>query len=289
MKLYTLLFALLPGSSLFGQVGDQVTVFPSSVTLAAGATEQFSARVYPSSNQDVYWVVCSPGTFCCATDKNLSGGGTVPPPYCSPLPYPGGDLSQEGLYIAPNPASTGQTVTISAFSVAEPLIRGNATITFAPASITVTPGSVTLAAGQSQRFTATVSNMGNENQVFWSLNPSTGTGTISQSGLYTAPKPSCATPQTVTVKATPSEFLNIPASATVTLADIPPDLNLTGETIGSGSLLCRANNSITAGNGFTVDGAASVTFQAGNLIYLLPGFQATSGSASPTFHAFLGQ
>ncbi len=68
-------------------------------------------------------------------------------------------------------------------------------------------------------------------------------------------------------------------------AQAQSDLNLPNTTITSGSSTYQATNSITANNGFTVSGSASVTFLAGSSIVLGPGFQATAGSAAITFQA----
>lgn len=68
-------------------------------------------------------------------------------------------------------------------------------------------------------------------------------------------------------------------------AQLPANLNLPNTTITSGSSTYQATNSITANNGFTVSGSASVTFLAGSSIVLGPGFQATAGSAAITFQA----
>jgi hypothetical protein len=66
------------------------------------------------------------------------------------------------------------------------------------------------------------------------------------------------------------------------------DLNLPNTTISSGTDTYSAMNSISANSGFVVSNSASVTFRAGSQITLGPGFHATAGSASPTFHAVIG-
>src|SRR5256886_927922 len=67
-----------------------------------------------------------------------------------------------------------------------------------PVSVTISPISATVAVGGTQQFTATVQNTGNT-AVTWQVNGVMGgnatVGTISSSGLYTAP----ASPATVTV------------------------------------------------------------------------------------------
>ena len=58
-------------------------------------------------------------------------------------------------------------------------------------------------------------------------------------------------------------------------------------TLDAGSAQYQATNSITNTATFTVQGAAAVTFTAGNYIQLGPGFHATAGSAATTFHALI--
>ena len=77
-------------------------------------------------------------------------------------------------------------------------------------SVTVSPTSATIASGGTQQFTATVSNSTNTT-VTWSATA----GTISASGLFTAP--TVTTDTTVTVKATSAADTSKSASATITV------------------------------------------------------------------------
>ena len=86
-------------------------------------------------------------------------------------------------------------------------------------TIKVSPATAALFAGQVQQFTATVNNTGNT-AVTWTLSPSSA-GSISSSGLYTAPS-SIASPQTVTVTATSQADTSKLASATIDL--LPPQI-----------------------------------------------------------------
>jgi Bacterial Ig-like domain (group 2) len=81
-------------------------------------------------------------------------------------------------------------------------------------TITVAPPTPQLTSGQTQQFTATVSNTTNT-AVTWSI-PSGAAGSISASGLYTAPS-SVATQATVVVTATAQADTSKTATATVTL------------------------------------------------------------------------
>jgi len=84
---------------------------------------------------------------------------------------------------------------------------------FDPTGVTVTPASTALSPNQSQQFTSIVTNSSNF-AVTWSVNPNLGT--VSSSGLYTAPA-SVATQQTVSVIATSVADPTKSGAATITL------------------------------------------------------------------------
>jgi hypothetical protein len=79
--------------------------------------------------------------------------------------------------------------------------------------VSVTPAVVTRSAGQTQQFTASVTGSSNT-AVTWTISPNVGS--ISSSGLYTAPA-TISAQQTVTVTATSQADLNSSGRATVTL------------------------------------------------------------------------
>ena len=83
-----------------------------------------------------------------------------------------------------------------------------------PVSVSVTPASATLYGGQTQQLTASVTNTSNT-AVTWMISPA-GTGTISSSGLYTAPA-TISTQQAVTVTAISQASTTTSASSAVTL------------------------------------------------------------------------
>jgi glucosylceramidase len=91
-----------------------------------------------------------------------------------------------------------------------------------PVSVSVTPGTATLSANGTQSFTATVANTSNQ-AVTWTISPA-GVGTISASGMYTAPA-TISSQQTVTVTATSQADATKSASATITL--LPPPVAAT--------------------------------------------------------------
>jgi len=167
-----------------------VTVMPLTAVLYGGQTQQFTAAVANGCTAGVTWTV-SPAT----------GAGTI---------------SAAGLYTAPATITAQQTVTITATSTADTTKSATATVTLEPpVTVTVSPTTATLNGGQTQQFTATVGNTTNL-AVAWTVTPATGAGTISSSGLYTAPA-SVAAQQTVTITATSQANTTKSAAATVTL------------------------------------------------------------------------
>jgi hypothetical protein len=92
-----------------------------------------------------------------------------------------------------------------------------------PVTVSVSPQTISLNAGKTQQFSATVANSSSQS-VTWSLSPSSGSGSISSSGLYTAPSTITGT-SSVTVTATSAAGPS--GSATVTLT-AGPSANFVG-------------------------------------------------------------
>src|SRR2546425_9300954 len=111
-----------------------------------------------------------------------------------------GRCCSTGMSTAP---ATPCVVTVAVVTKTDELKSASGVVTIPPptaVSVTISPTSATVAAGGTQQFTATVQNTSNT-AVTWQVNGVTGgnatVGTISSSGLYTAP----ASPATVTVTA----------------------------------------------------------------------------------------
>ena len=103
-----------------------------------------------------------------------------------------------------------------------------------PVSISASPLNSTIASGGTQQFTATVSNSSNA-AVTWSAT----TGTISSSGLFTAPKVNTQTSVSITANSqadtSKSATTNLTVSAALpALAVNPMSLSFTGQTGASG-------------------------------------------------------
>src|SRR6202166_1777591 len=157
-----------------------VSLSPTTVSLSTGGQEQFTANISGTSNTAVTW---------------SASGGTV---------------STSGLYVAP---STAGTYTIKAVSAADPTKAASATasVSVAPVvSVSVSPTSVAMPQKWQQQFAATVSGSSNT-AVTWSVKQ--GTGTITQSGLYTAPQ----AVETDVITATSQADSTKSASASVTV------------------------------------------------------------------------
>jgi trimeric autotransporter adhesin len=118
-------------------------------------------------------------------------------------------------YTAPASITTQQQVTITATSVADPTKSAAATITlYPPVSISVSPTNAMLRASQTQQFVATVANA-MDTGVTWSVVPG-GVGTITATGLYTAPS-SISADQVISVKATSAQDPSKVSSVNVSL------------------------------------------------------------------------
>ena len=154
-----------------------------------------------------------------------------------------------GVYKAPAPIASQQTVQIVATSVADPTKSATASVTLNPVVVTLSSsGSTSLIGGQSATFTAKVSGASNT-AVTWSLSPQVGT---IASGVYKAPA-IIASQQTVQVIATsvadPTKF----ATAPVTLNPVVVTLSSSGSTslIGGQSATFTAKVSGTSNTAVT--------------------------------------
>ena len=168
-------------------IPSSITVTPATVSLAAGGSTQFSA----------------------------SGGSAG---YIWSISPQAGTIDQTGFYNAPSSVSSNQTVTVTATSSADATVSGTAKITLtatptSSVSVSISPTTATLTPGQTQQFSASVSNA-TVNTVTWSITPVTGS--IDQTGLYTAPA-AISVSAKVTVTATAAADASKSATATITL------------------------------------------------------------------------
>jgi hypothetical protein len=169
-----------------------VSVAPTAASLQTGAQQQFSASVSGTTNTAVTWTASS------------------------------GSIAANGMYTAPGNAGT---YTITAVSNSDSTKSGSALVVVsAPqlVSVSISPGSASVDEAAQVQFAATVSGLSNT-AVTWAV--TRGTGTITQSGLFTAPKSAESDVITATSQGNTAKL----ASASVTV--LPPHsvaLNWTG-------------------------------------------------------------
>jgi hypothetical protein len=178
-----------------------VTLTPATASVQAGGMLQFTATIVTPTATTITWYV-----------DNILGGNSIL-----------GTVTSSGLYMAPASVPSPATVTVTAVSSAESYPSGSAivTITTPPvnALVTVAPTDSSSPAGTSVQFTATVTGTTNT-AVIWSVNGVAGgnstLGTLSSSGLYTAPT-AVPNPATVVVTVTSQAETSQSASTTLTV------------------------------------------------------------------------
>lgn len=190
--------------------GISVTVSPSQATIQTGIGSQiFTASLQnDAQNQGVTWMVsgagCSGAT--CGTLSNLTATTVT--------------------YSAPPNQPLPNTVTLTAAAKADSTKTTAVTITLSsPVSVSVSPATISLNVTRSKQFSATVSNDSQNKGVTWSLSGTACSGatcgTISATGLYTAP---AAVPSgSVTVTAT---SVADPARASTAIVTILPAITV---------------------------------------------------------------
>jgi len=176
-----------------------VTVSPTSVKLAPSASKQFSAQVAGTTNTTVAW--------------SISGVG------CSGSRC--GAITSAGLYTAPAIIPNPAVVTVTATSQADTTKYATAQVSIVtPISITIAPMTALITVGAQRQFQATVTGSTNL-RVTWTVSGAgcagSTCGTVSSSGLYTAPA-TAPNPPSVKITATAQADATQSASAVVTIA-----------------------------------------------------------------------
>jgi len=180
---------------------SNVTVSPSSATVARGGTQQFTATVNGTNDppQTVNWTV--------------SGGSS------------GTSINSSGLLTVANNASA-TTLTVRATSTFDTNKNGIATVTVITPTVTtvvVAPPTVDVSRGNTQQFTATVNGTNTPPQtVNWTVTTTAGgtaVSTINNSGLLTVANNETNT--TLTVRATSTYDTSKSGTAEVTVT-LPP-------------------------------------------------------------------
>jgi len=252
-----------------GQVS--VAVVPTSATPAIGQSRQFNATVRNTSSTAVAWEV-----------NGVQGGNSTI-----------GTITAAGLYMAPSAVPNPATVSVTAVLEADSSVSASAavTITLPQTIVSISPGSVAVAPGGSQQLTATVSNAANTG-VIWEVDGviggSAAAGTISPSGLYTAPSVVPGPPIAI-VTAVSDET---PAAAAVAVVSIGTGATFYVATTGNNT------NSGSFGSPWRTIQHAANTAVAGDTVYVMGGVYneivtfPNSGSAAAgyiTFESYPGQ
>ncbi len=176
--------------TIYPENAQALTLQPLTSYLYASQTLQLAPGIIGTCNVPLSWTITPAGT---------------------------GAVNTSGLYTAPSSIAAQQIITITATETSNSAATASVTVTLEPPlTITVNPPAPAVTASQNQLFTATVNNTPNP-AVIWAISP-TGAGTISTTGLYTAPS-SIATQQIVTVTATSVANPAVTASASITLTN----------------------------------------------------------------------
>jgi hypothetical protein len=235
-----------------------VSLNQSSVSIAEGATAQFIATVKGSTNTAVAWSV-----------DGVSGGNAS-----------AGTISASGLYTAPAQAGSH---TVTARSVAQTLSTAKASVTVVN-GVAVSPSSASLEAGQKQQFNASVTALSSAT-VSWAVDGipggNSGVGTISSSGLYTAPASNGSYTVTVASNADKSNYAS--ASVAVFTLTLSPQVATVAPSSTQQFTATVAGISNTAVS-WSVDGVAGGNASTGTIsssgLYTAP-----SGTGSHTVTA----
>lgn len=191
-----------------------VTVSPGVASVATSSSVNLTATVQnDSSNEGVIWILSSDGT----SESSPGCSGST----CGTLTNVG---TFSVTYVAPASLPSPVTVTLTAYSKASNTSSSstNIVVTSGALNVWVSPTAATVSADNSQQFTAVVS--GNSNTaVTWEVNGAIGgnstVGTISASGLYTAP---AAVPSSGVVTVTAVSQANSAVSSSISVAVIAP-------------------------------------------------------------------
>jgi hypothetical protein len=180
------------------------SISPTTAAVPTNGTQLFRATVTGTSNTAVSWSLTGPGCSGSACGTLSTSGSSVV--YSAPI-------------VAPSPA----TVRVVASSVADPTKSAAAGITVDPTTVVnVTPTNLSVTTGSAQQFAASVRGTPNT-AVVWTVSgigcSGPACGTISSSGLYTAPK---AEPSSATFTITATSVLDSSRSASAEVTVIPP-------------------------------------------------------------------
>jgi hypothetical protein len=208
------------------EVPIQVSISPPTANLNQGGAQSFSAVVTGTSNSAVTWGV----------QEGAAGGA----------------ITSTGAYTAPNKSGTFHVI---ATSQADTSKSATATVNVAAAAISLNQTAVTIDVGNQFPFVATVTGTANT-AVSWAIQEGMSGGSITSSGVYTAP----GTDGMFHVIATSQADTTQTAMATVTVAtlvvSISPPSDVLGP-LGARAFSATVNTSLNTGVIWSVqEGAA---------------------------------
>ena len=213
-----------------------IAVSPNIITMASGASQQFSATVQGTSNTAVNW---------------SSSAGSV---------------TTTGLFTAPVVSST-TVVSVTATSAADPTQRAvvNATVNSpTPVTVSISPSASSVAPQGSLRFTATVQGTSNTG-VTWSATA----GSVSSDGTFTAPTVSNSTAVQVSATSLADSAATASASVTVTTSTPSTTPDTSGTLCGTDSSGVPTENSqcgASGSNSYPVENAIDLTSWCGGSV-----------------------
>ena len=228
-----------------------VSVSPTTASVVVGQTQPFTATVTGTSNTGVTWTLTQGGTAC------SPGCGTIAPTSTT--------SGTPTTYTAPATAPAIATVTVTATSVADTTKSASATVTITSqtgGTVTVTPSAATVEVFTTQQFTAAINGLPST-AVTWQVNGVSGgnatTGTISASGLYSAPhaisnsiiKPNDAP---IVMQITAVSLANPANSGTANVTLIVPNRKTESAPIDLGTSGSNGNDFVTKGGRTTCCG-----------------------------------
>jgi hypothetical protein len=191
------LLVVLPGCGGAGKEPVAVSISPPTANVIQGGTQSFTAKVTNTSNSAVNWTV-------------QEGAG--------------GSITSMGVYTAPN---KGGSFHVIATSQADTSKSSTAIATVPPVAVSLNQTDVTIDVGNQFTFIANVTGTVNT-AVSWAIQEGASGGSITSSGIYTAP----GTHGTFHVIMTSQADTTQKVTATVTVAPLLVSVSPPSDVLG---------------------------------------------------------
>jgi hypothetical protein len=258
--------SLLIGSACGGG-GSPGSSGPPSPTITSVSVNPPSANVQPGAGQQFTATVSGTGNFSNTVTWSVSGQSDD-----ANL----GTISGSGFYTAANNPPNPNTITVTATSGYDNSKFAGASVVigsspFQITGVTISPSSANLKTTQTQKFMATVQGTGSfSSAVNWSMaDESSGNsveGTISATGLYTAPE--VVPSGSVTVEVRSAVDSSIKAYAQISLTQNPPTITQLSPSTANASDSVEVIGTGFAGTFAAASGIVTVIFPGPNGIQL---------------------